>query len=167
MEDLLRAGRIVKDPAFKQAVRVIEEAEKERVYCRHGLEHLMDVARIGCIMILENGADIDKDIMYAAALIHDLGRADEYTDGTPHHEAGARYARQILPGCGFSEEETEEIAAAVDSHRGDESSGEISDSGTLAHILYAADKKSRLCFACGARDTCKWPEEKMNLELEI
>ena len=161
MADLLRADRIVNHPSFKEAMDTISRMEEDRIYCRHGLEHLMDVARSGCILIEEEGLDIKADIMYGTALVHDLGRAMEYTQGTPHDQGSVIYAQKILPECGYSDNETAQIVMAVAAHR-------IENSGMpLGDILYEADKKSRLCFACEARDTCKWPEEKMNLELTV
>ena len=43
-------------------------------------------------------------MIYAAALLHDMGRVRQYRDGTEHHEESARIAARILPECGFSEE---------------------------------------------------------------
>ncbi len=43
-------------------------------YCRHGLEHLLDVARISYIQVLEDGLDYDENVLYAAALLHDIGK---------------------------------------------------------------------------------------------
>ena len=62
-----------------------------------------------------------------------------------------------MPQCGFTEEETETAAEAILGHR---SQGSVS--GTLASVLYDADKRSRLCFCCGAADECYWPQEKRN-----
>ena len=37
----------------------------------------------------------------------------------------------------------------------------------LAGLFYRADKLSRSCFSCPAREKCDWPEEKKNLEIRI
>ena len=42
-----------------------------------------------------------KELIYCAALLHDIGRARQYEDGTPHDEAGAAIAGQILNELGF------------------------------------------------------------------
>ena len=44
------------------------------------------------------------------------------------------------------------------------------DAGTVERILlgnylYRADKMSRLCFCCEARESCKWSEEEKNMEI--
>ena len=37
-----------------------------------------------------------------------------------------------------------------------------SDRKDLKGLFYRADKLSRNCFACPARERCDWPEEKKN-----
>ncbi|HIU57043.1 MAG TPA: HD domain-containing protein [Candidatus Ornithomonoglobus merdipullorum] len=148
-----RCRRIYEHPLFKRCMERINAKERDRKFCLHGIEHSLDTARIGYISILENGLPIDKELFYAAALLHDTGRYS----GMPHHEAGAENARIIMPQCGFTEEETEAAAEAILGHR-----NQGSVSGTLASVLYDADKRSRLCFCCGAADECYWPQEKRN-----
>jgi len=59
------------------------------------------VARISYLMILEKRLPVSKDIIYATALLHDLGRADQYEKGISHEEAGAILAEEILTDCGI------------------------------------------------------------------
>ena len=163
MGSMERAERIRANGLFARELAKIEELEKDRIYCRHGMGHLLDVARIGRIFILEEEADIPCDVMYAAALLHDIGRAEEYESGTPHDEASVRIARKVLEESGYGGEEIEEICLAIAGHR-----GEADGAGSkLAQILKKADKLSRPCYACDARDTCKWPDEKKNLSVVI
>lgn len=147
---------ILQDELFLENLHIIEEQEKDRIYCKHGLEHLIDVCRIGYIIILENNYKIEKDWIYAAGLLHDIGRAWEYTKGVGHHEAGAEIARTILPRCGYTEGEISIIEEAIISHR---NQGSYSQ---LGKVLYEADKRSRNCFACKAWDTCKWNDNTKN-----
>lgn len=163
MADLQRADNIMKNAEFMKVVRQIEEAETDRVYCRHGLAHLMDVARIGAVIVREKDLDIRMDMIYAAALVHDLGRAAEYADGTPHAQGSVILARRILPECGYSDSEVSEIVRAVSAHSLD---GNQRSDLPLADVLFEADKKSRLCFMCDAAGTCKWSDEKKNMELQ-
>ena len=46
-----------------------------------------------------------RELIYCTALLHDIGRAEQYTTGTPHDEAGARIAETILSDLDFSSEE--------------------------------------------------------------
>jgi len=143
---------------FKEIVKKIEKLEKERVYCRHNLNHFLDVARIGYLYILENSLPISCPQIYGAALLHDIGRVSEYKSGIPHYEAGIGIASGILRDCGYLESEIKEIVEAISKH----GSIDHQKQDTLGYVLYLADKKSRLCFACEASIFCHWPKEKKN-----
>ena len=152
-----RVNRIYDHPIFQDRMKTITEAETDRKFCRHDLTHALDVARIGRIMILEEGLDIDTELFYAAALLHDAGRYS----GIPHNESGARLAERLMPLCGFTEAETRLVAAAIREHRITKSSSDFS------RILYTADKRSRNCFTCSAADECYWDTEKRNQVITI
>ncbi len=188
-----RINSICRHPEYIEKMNVIRLAEAGRIYCCHDMDHLLDVARLMYIRSLETGlirgggkfaeggrpsmnegrsensVRISKEMIYAAALLHDIGRADQYTNGTPHDEAGAKTAEHILSECGFTPEETELITGAILGHRGDGPSGENGgDTEELfSKMLREADKKSRPCYRCRAADTCKWPDEKKNMEIEV
>ena len=68
-----RIQNILKHPEFEKSMRMIRTLEKERIFCCHGMEHLLDVARIAYITSLEEEAGIKKDVIYAAGLLHDVG----------------------------------------------------------------------------------------------
>lgn len=154
-------NEILKHPVFQRTIEELNELERDRIFCRHGMEHLLEVARLAYIYDLEEGAGIPARLIYAAALLHDIGRAEQYRSGRPHDICGAEIAEPILVECGFHEEERREILGAISAHR----SG-ISGKNTLADLICRADKRSRPCYACGARAACNWPEEKQNLRLE-
>ncbi len=147
------------NPDYLDAMTAIRNCEKDRVFCRHGLTHSLDVARIAQIINLQINLGIPKDVVYAAALLHDIGRACEYTDGTPHEEAGYLLARQILEESDFSEEEKREILETVLHHRGEP---EDEEPESLPGLIKKADKLSRLCFDCEAAEDCFWPESEKN-----
>ena len=56
----------------------------------------MDVARIAYILSADRAYAVSKEIIYAAALLHDIGKWKQYEDGTPHEKASADLAEQIL-----------------------------------------------------------------------
>ena len=91
-----RVDAIWANPLFQENLAAIEAAETQRVYCRHGLSHLLDVARTAWIINLEGGFGLARDVVYAAALLHDIGRAAEYSEGISHDVAGVEIARRIL-----------------------------------------------------------------------
>ena len=155
-----RLDRILRHPTFLKEQEAIEALEQERIFCRHDYAHLLDVARLMTVYAMEEGLHIPRDVIYAAALLHDIGRGEQYRTGTPHDLAGAAMARQILAQCGYTSEEQGRIADAILAHRG----GQHSD--PLGELLYRADKKSRPCYRCQASGECNWPMEKRNLTLE-
>ena len=153
-----RVEQLLKNEQFLKILREIDKLEADRIFCKHGLPHLLDVARIGWIIILEEKIPIAKDLYYAAALLHDLGRCEQYLNGTPHAQVSAELAGNFLPEAGYLPDETEEIVRAIRLH------GRESDRthDTLSWVLYRADKLSRNCFQCGAQKECNWKDEKRN-----
>lgn len=155
----LRFENIIKHSTFSELVKKIEIREKERIFCRHGMDHLISVARIAYIISLEEHADVSKDLIYAAALLHDIGRCAEYESGISHNIAGAQIAEKILSDCGYSDSETDMIIRTIEGHRHD---GYDEDAAVLEQLICRADKLSRLCFDCNAYSECNWDEEKKN-----
>lgn len=157
-----RITRILKHIRFQACRDIISRAELQRIYCKHGLEHSLDVARIAYILNLEEQAGLDKEVIYAMALLHDLGRSVEYHNGCPHHEAGVAIAGEILKDCGFTQEETQWIMEAIAGHKDESLTDNRNPGGMYRDVLYRADKLARTCFDCEAADTCYWSEAKRN-----
>jgi len=151
-----RITLILTHPRFCSILAQINEIEKNRIYCKHDLTHLLEVARIGYLIALEENLPYERELIYAAALLHDLGRNQTAID---HAQASAYIANEILPQCNFSSAECALISHAISRHR------QAADTRDLAYIIYTADKKSRLCFLCTAKETCNWPQEKRNHHL--
>lgn len=157
-----RINQILRHPLWRSSMASIRELEKDRIFCGHQESHLVDVARLAYLECLELGLSVPREEIYAAALLHDIGRHLQYTQGIPHHEGSARLARDILNDCGFLPGERERVLDAISAHR-TKSSFQRRD---LAGLIYRADKKSRLCLFCPAQKECDWEEEKKNLSLD-
>lgn len=173
-------GKILNNHIFKRELERIYEYEKNRIYCHHDLEHLFSVCRIAYIYVLENYMGVIstedrirlKDNIYAAGLLHDIGRAREYETGVDHDRAGMALAREILVECNMSENDVEWVLQIIGTHRG--SKGDnlfeksnlkdtlLQNSDIMSEAIGFADRKSRNCFCCQAASTCKWPKEKKN-----
>lgn len=153
-----RIDAILAHPLYVANQEKIEKLEENRIFCRHGMNHSLDVARILYIKVLERQLTISKDILYATALLHDIGRAVEYESGIAHHEAGIHIALQILEDCGYDEEEKNRILLAIQNHK----EQDLEQSDILCKLLYEADKQSRDCYHCHAVDSCYWSEDKKN-----
>lgn len=161
--DMKRIRKIQSHILFQEIWKKLQEAEEDRIFCRHTMEHFLDVARLMYIYSLEDGAAIRKDVIYAAALLHDIGRYEQIVHGTPHDLASARIAEEIMMDCGFEKNERMMVQNAILGHRSKESAA---SEECLTAYLYRADKKSRNCFSCPARLECNWPQEKKNLWIE-
>lgn len=151
-----RYNLIVQNELYIDLLKRLDVAEADRIFCRHGIGHLLDVARIAYIMVLEVGAEYSKDVVYAAGLLHDIGRVAQYETGAEHHKAGVPVAAQIMEQCGYSLEEISLVCDAIGAHRS------VQEGNGLSDMLYKADKLSRNCFLCKAYDECNWNENKKN-----
>ncbi len=156
-----RIDKILNHDLFNKLLSKNNAYERDRIFCRHNMEHFLSVARIAQILNLKQKLKLDKALVYGAALLHDIGRFRQYEDGTPHESASARLAGPILRDSGFTREETELILDAIRNHR----NGEIQKEKSLRGILYRADKLSRSCFACPVEQDCNWKGNKKNLKL--
>lgn len=151
---------ITSNPKYLEYVRKIEVFEKERVFCKHTIEHFLDVARISYIQVLENNMKYSKEVIYAIALLHDIGRVLEYEKGIPHHEGSVILSKEILESTNFSGEEKKEILKAIKNHRKD-------SEDELSKLIYTSDKLSRNCFNCKGKEKCYWDENKKNYTIKF
>lgn len=157
-----RIDRILKHSLFWYHLHANETAEAQRCFCLHNMAHFLDVARIASLINLEEHMGIEKEWIYAAALLHDLGKHIQYEGGTPHEKASGDIAPEILKDCGFDAEESAIIVDAILSHRDASAAKEQNLNG----LLYRGDKASRACFACKMEAECNWKDGKKNLQIK-
>lgn len=167
-----RINQLLHHSDFIQTLEKLEILEADRIYCHHGLSHLLDVARIACLLQYNQKEEIKElfsmEIIYASALLHDIGRVLQYEQGLPHETAGLLLAQKILNECNFTKSEQNLILKAILFHRKEiKSNIEIKDNTiknieALHILLYKADKLSRNCFFCKAADTCYWSNNEKN-----
>lgn len=173
---------VLKHPVFREFIEQINDLEKDRIYCRHKLEHSIDVARLAWIYYLEDKITEDsqkrvqlfpkasygewmdekeemKDLFYTCALLHDIGRAVQYKTGVHHSIAGLELAKSVLVDIQAPEDWMGQILDVVAEH----SRGEFAkDDRSLEYYIMKADHDCRMCFACQAQESCKWTEEEKN-----
>ena len=154
-----RVNQILANPQYQYYFQKIQSLEVDRKFCGHTMEHFLAVARLSFIMVCEVGLEIDKEVIYATALLHDMGRGYEGLAKDDHHEGSAIIAREILGKCGFDETEEKTIIRAIKEHR------TMSDKDDFSAIFYRADKLSRNCFACPVENECNWPDKKKNMRV--
>jgi uncharacterized protein len=162
MKLMVRVNKIMSDPFFQECLAKTTHYEKERYFCKHGLDHSVNVARISYILALEKGKlkqiglklkGIDsrllKELIYAAGILHDVARWKEYEDGSDHALVGSTMALPILQKAGFNLDEINVICKAIEEHRGGERLRT-----PLGEVLWLADDYSRECLECQAKDKC-------------
>ena len=135
IQHMERVQTLLEHPYYRSCLQEIEQLEQDRIYCRHGLPHLLDVARIAALLAADRKAAYPRDVIYTAALLHDLGRLKQYTTGQPHAQAGIAMAKEILKDMAFTQQEQAEILDAVGGHQ----AGAAPDS--LTQLLYEADRR--------------------------
>lgn len=151
-----KVNQILNNKTFKSNMKLIEELEKDREFCRHGLDHSLDLARIAYIKSLEDNMGIEKEIIYAVALLHDIGRVLQYKDGTPHHEGSVILAKKILKDTSFNDNEKLLIIDGIENHR------KTNDESSFNKLIQDSDKLSRNCFSCKSYNECYWDSNKKN-----
>ncbi len=151
MAVMKRANLLLQAPAYRDYMEKISRAELERAFCRHDLHHCLEVARLCWLFLLEAGADYPREVVYGAALLHDIGRWMEYRGQGCHAGLGAKLAEPLLTGAGYTEPERELITAAISEHRREE---DAVFSSSLSYYLRQADKYSRPCFTCAVGEDC-------------
>lgn len=156
-----RLQKIWEHPLYQEHYARIQKLEEDRQLCCHTLEHFLAVSRLTYIYVMEEEIPVSKDVIYGAGLLHDIGKDLQYTQGIPHEESSAQAARQILPECGFDEEEQNQIVDLILTHR----KKKKAQKARLNKLFYKADKASRNCMVCPAREECSWPEEKKNKKI--
>jgi len=157
-----RVDLLITDEFYTQYLQRNVEEEKEPKFCQHDFRHHLDVARIAYILVLEHndlnyfiqehglaGRLAAKEVIYAAGLLHDIGKWQEYKAGVDHASYGAKLARDILPRAFFNPQEVEIIARAVYEHR-----NISSNMSFLGERLHRADNLSRFCHKCDYNADC-------------
>lgn len=156
-----RVNDIIYNKLFLRTLKQIDQFEENRLFCRHNMEHLLSVARIMLLFAKEEELILDQEVVYATALLHDLGRVVQYENGDNHAQAGLALAQEILAQCHYTREEQTKILTAIGRHN------EKETSDTLSYLLKKADKLSRNCFLCPVYQDCYWPEQEKNRGITI
>jgi uncharacterized protein len=141
-----RIHKIWEHPLYQEHFQALQTAESDRIFCRHTLEHFLDVARLTYINSLEAQAAYPKVLIYAAALLHDIGRYEQIAHGIPHEQAGAELAGRIMEDCEFLPAEIQEVQAAIQSHRGSGTS-DAANAQNCSSIAPASE--SQICTLAG------------------
>lgn len=163
--NMVRVNKILNHLDYKEYLFRLCERERDRKFCCHNISHFLDVARIAHIINLEMNLNINVELIYSAALLHDVGKAVNDVENVGHSKLSARLAKPILYDCGFVDWEVECILDAILNHNNEKLKD--STANGLTSLLYRADKLSRHCYMCDAIDLCYWSLDDKNLQLKI
>ena len=140
-------NKILKNSKYKSYYKKLKHAEMDRIFCKHDIEHSIDMAKLCMFYCKKNNVPYNSDVIYSAALLHDIGRAIQ---GGDHEKHSADIAMSILEEIQCSSSEIDQILSLISKHR--DFSQEIN---TVESLFALADKKSRKCYECKAQDACK------------
>lgn len=158
MTTLKNTNRLYKNKSYQTYLKKISQCETDRLFCRHDVPHFLDVARIATIKCLETKLMVSRDLIYTAALLHDIGRFKQYQEKIPHEIASHELSHSLLEDLDFTAAEKSQILDAIINHRNPDTTG-------FNRIFYESDKLSRNCLACPVESECNWSSEKKNLEI--
>ena len=102
----------------KKFERIKKIVEKKLSCSAHKMDHIMRVYNL-CLR-LARGEKVNLAVLKAAALLHDIGRAEEDKDksgATDHAIAGAKMSAPILKKLKFSSNEIKHIEHCILTHR--------------------------------------------------
>lgn len=102
-------------PDWRVSVR-----EFARQHFRHpawGYSHSVRIHALALELAAEDGVDLDQDVMFAAALLHDVAAFPPWADPKlDHADEAARIVEGLLAGTGFPMEQIEEVGSAIRTH---------------------------------------------------
>ena len=97
-----KVNRIIFDDQYRLYLLKNKALEEDRSFCHHNFEHLLTVARLTYLLLLEKECRfISKEMAYSAGLLHDIGRWKEYQGEGDHAGHSAALAESILERAGF------------------------------------------------------------------
>ena len=160
MYSMSRVNLLLEHQDYISYIQKINDLEKERPFCKHGFEHGLNVARIAYGYMLERGEALPlKEAIYAAALLHDIGRWVEYETGEDHAMVSARLALPLLEVCRFTPEAIQVILTGISEHR----QHYANNLSPLGEALSLADDWARDCRHCSAQSQCHKFDPAMKL----
>jgi hypothetical protein len=112
MTNVISGVKIPDSSLAREAAELVRQYETEMLF-----NHSVRVFMFGAIKGFRQKLRFDSELLYVAALFHDLGLVDRYHTDTKRFEVdGADAARDFLRGHGIAEPETDLVWQAIALH---------------------------------------------------
>jgi hypothetical protein len=112
MADVISGIKIPDSQIAREAAELVRQHETEMLF-----NHSVRVYGFGAIKGIRDNLKFDSELLYVAALFHDLGLADAYHTETKRFEVdGADAAREFLRGHGIPEPRADLVWEAIALH---------------------------------------------------
>jgi hypothetical protein len=112
MSDVIAGIKIPDSKIAKEAAELVRQHETKMLF-----NHSVRVFAFGALKGIKNALKFDCELLYVAALFHDLGLVDAYYTDTKRFEVdGADAARDFLRGHGIPESKSDLVWEAIALH---------------------------------------------------
>ncbi len=167
-------NRLIHHESYRAVYQQLVELEEDRMYCKHDMNHFLDVARLAANINMEKNLQVDLEMIYLCAFLHDIGRGINDKKQISHSQASANLAREILLHIDYPTQQMETILYAITRHgtrgnvdlllQNEYMAGFFTAGddvpGKLTFLLQTADQLSRSCYLCPVEASCKWKEQE-------
>ena len=108
----ISGARIPDSLMARQAAQFVRDTESDLLF-----EHSTRVYLWGALAAERRGVSVDAELLYTAAMFHDLGLTERFRDSSRRFEVdGAEAARDFLRGHGIAEADIEKVWLAIALH---------------------------------------------------
>lgn len=123
----------MKADRYEAYVRYMNDCMRDSA---HDAGHIYRVLHAALVLSAQE-KNVDRDVLIAAALLHDVGREEQFRTGESHASIGARMAAGFLAGRGEEKVFIEHVCACIRTHSFRKNDPPAS---VEAQLLYDADK---------------------------
>jgi len=110
----LQAETLVQTPAEKASLAALRDAAGETDSAME--RHCLRCFRLCELLAERHNADLDREVMLCAALLHDIGLYDAVSDGGVYTDEGGEFARRLADKHGWEARRADLCAEACARH---------------------------------------------------
>lgn len=118
---------------FQTLYEYMESCMRDSAHDKGHIQRVLDAA----LVLAEKEKNVDYDVLIAAALLHDIGREEQFRTGESHASVGARMAKEYLTSQGRDEAYAQHVSDCIRTHSFRRNDPPVS---IEAKLIYEADK---------------------------